>query len=327
MKKKLILAGGSGFLGKALACHFQNLGFEPVVLSRYPMRPDIAGRQVLWDARTLGSWQRELEGASAIVNLTGKSVNCRYHARNRREILDSRVNSTRILGEAIRRCANPPPVWLNASTATIYRHTFGQPWDERGEIRAVPEAKDAFSVEVATAWERTLDEAQTPQTRKVAMRTAMVLGQMGNSVFPVLHRLVRLGLGGKMGSGRQYVSWVHVADYCRAVEWLLSHDRFSGPVNLAAPNPIPNGEMMRILRQICRVPIGLPAPAWMLEIGTFFLRTETELIIKSRNVVPGRLLESGFQFQFPSIHAAFQALCARRHEPLEIKRSVNECGC
>jgi len=232
-------------------------------------------------------------------------VNCRYTASNRKEILESRVNSTRVIGQAIGQCANPPPVWLNASTATVYRHTFGEPWDEAGAMDSIAEAKDAFSVEVAKAWEQALDEAKTPRTRKIAMRMAMVLGLGKNSVFPVLRRLVRLGLGGKMGDGGQYVSWMHVADYCRAVEWLIEHDDLSGPVNLVAPEPVTNREMMRLLRRACGVPIGLPATEWMLEVGAFLLRTETELLIKSRRVVPGRLLKSGFQFQFPTLALAF----------------------
>jgi uncharacterized protein (TIGR01777 family) len=251
-----------------------------------------------------------LDGASAVVNLAGKSVNCRYNARNRREILDSRIDSTRALGEAISRCAAPPAVWLNASTATIYTHTFGHPWDESGETAATLEAKDAFSVEVAKAWERALDEFHTPATRKVALRMAMVLGHGKNSVFPTLRRLVRLGLGGKMGHGRQFVSWIHESDYCRAVEWLITRNDIRGVVNLAAPNPLPNAEMMTTLRRVCGVPFGLPATQWMLEAGAFLLRTETELIIKSRRVIPRRLLESGFQFEFPRIQEAFEDLAS-----------------
>ena len=310
--KRIILAGGSGFLGRALADHFLNAHWDVVILTRSPHQTGGAGRQVAWDARTLSSWQRELEGATAVVNLTGRSVNCRYNARNRKEILDSRVNSTRVLGEAIGRCVQPPQVWLNASTATLYRHTFDRPWDESGEVEAEEEAKDAFSVDVGRAWERTLEEAQTPRTRKVALRMAMVFGMGKNSVFPVLCRLVRLGLGGQMGNGRQFVSWIHEVDYWRAVEWLINHNDIHGVVNLAAPNPLPNREMMKTLRRICRVPFGLPATNWMIEVGAFLLRTETELIIKSRRVIPRRLLESGFQFQFPAIREALRDLSHRR---------------
>jgi hypothetical protein len=244
-----------------------------------------------------------------VINLTGRSVNCRYHQRNRKLILESRVDSTHAIGQAIARCKAPPPIWLNASTATIYKHTFGPAWDESGEIAGTPEAKDEFSIEVATAWERTFDEAQTPATQKVAMRAAMVLGRGKNSVFPMLQQLTRLGLGGKMGNGRQFVSWIHEQDFCRVVEWLINHDAVSGLVNVAAPNPVTNAEMMRIFRDTCRMPVGLPATKWMLEIGAFFLRTETELIIKSRRVIPRRLVESGFVFDFPFLRGALGELC------------------
>lgn len=306
--KRIVIAGGSGFLGRELASHFLMREWDVVILTRSPGREEGLGRQVIWDGRTAQAWIRELEGAAAVVNLAGRSVDCRYTAHNRKEILESRLNPTRALGEAIVRCAQPPEVWLNASTATIYRHTLDKPWDERGEIAATPEAKDAFSVDVATAWERALNDAKTPRTRKVAMRMAMVLGTAKNSVFPVLRRLARLGLGGTMASGEQFVSWIHEVDYCRAVEWLIAHNKISGPVNVSAPNPLPNREMMSILRQVCRMPIGLPATKWMLELGAFLLRTETELIIKSRRVIPKLLLESGFKFQFSRITEAFEML-------------------
>lgn len=311
--KRLILAGGSGFLGRVLADYFQKQGWEAVILTRFPKQTPGGPREIFWDGAALGPWAAELEGAAAVVNLAGKSVDCRYHAQNRKEILRSRLEPTRVLGEAIARCANPPPVWLNASTATIYKHSLDQPMSENGAIGATPAAKDAFSVEVAREWERVLAEAKTPRTRKVALRTAMVLGLGKNSVFPTLRRLVRLGLGGKMASGRQYVSWIHQTDFCRAVEWLIESSQLVGPVNLAAPNPVPNTEMMRMLRRVCGGRIGLPAAAWMLEVGAFFLRTETELIIKSRRVIPGRLLESGFQFQFPVLEGAFQNLASLLH--------------
>ncbi len=301
---KIILAGGSGFLGRALARYFAAAGWEVVILTRSPKPGHGTVREVDWDARTLAPWKEELEGATAIVNLTGRSVDCRYHAANRKEILESRVDSTRVLGNAVAQCTRPPRVWLNAGTATIYRHTFGKAWDENGEIAGTPEANDEFSVQVAQAWEAALNEAQTPATRKVILRSAMVLGHARNSVFPVLRRLVRLGLGGRMGDGRQFVSWIHVDDFCHAIEWLINHDDLAGPVNLAAPNPLPNHEFMRTLREACHMPFGLPAPASMLEVGAFFLRTETEQILKSRRVVPRRLLESGFQFRHPYLRGA-----------------------
>jgi uncharacterized protein (TIGR01777 family) len=301
---KIVLAGGSGFLGRALAGHFAGAGHEVLIVtrSRGPARPPI--REVAWDGRTSGDWASELEGATALVNLAGRSVDCRYNERNRRLILESRVDSTRVLGEAIAGCAKPPPVWLNASTATIYKHNFGPPWGESGEIGATPEAKDDFSVHVAREWGKALCEAPTPSTRRVALRAAMVLGLAKNSVFPVLRRLSRLGLGGAMGGGRQFVSWIHEADFCRAVDWLITETCIDGAVNICAPNPVPNAEMMRTFREVCGVPVGLPAPAWMLEMGAFFMRAETELILKSRCVAPRRLLRSGFVFKYPRIREA-----------------------
>jgi hypothetical protein len=282
------------------------------ILTRSPKTSANGAREITWDTRTVGDWARELEGSTAVINLTGRSVNCRYHERNRKLILESRVNSTRSIGEAIAKCKSPPSVWLNASTATIYKHTFGPAWDDSGEIGATPEAKDEFSIEVATAWERTLNEAKTPGTRKVAMRAALVLGTARNSVFPILLHLARLGLGGKMGDGRQFVSWVHAHDFCRAVEWLIAHNELSGAVNIAAPHPVTNTEMIALFRELCGMPIGLPAAKWMLEIGAFILRTETELIIKSRRVVSRRLTDSGFTFNFPFLRNALEDLLARR---------------
>jgi uncharacterized protein (TIGR01777 family) len=308
--KRLILAGGSGFLGGILARHFRQLDCEIIILTRSP-RPDVPGvRQIAWDGKTLGDWSKELDGTDNLINLAGVTVNCRYSARNRQLILNSRLDSTRVLAEAINRCAHPPRVWLNSSTATIYKHTFGPAWDESGEIGGTSEAKDLFSVEVATAWEEVCNQANTPATRKVLLRSAMVLGQGSNSVFPMLRRLMRLGLGGRMAHGRQYVSWIHETDFCRAIEFLLTHVEISGPVNLAAPNPLTNAAMMQTLREVCHMPLGLPATAGMLELGAFLLRTETELIIKSRRVIPGVLSKAGFEFHYPFIRDAFKELSA-----------------
>jgi hypothetical protein len=311
---RIILAGGSGFLGQTLREHFLKQGRDVVVLTRSPREAKDRPREVFWDGRTPGEWTRELDGADVLINLAGRSVDCRYHARNRRLILDSRVDSTRVLGEALARCSRPPRVWLNSSTATLYKHTFGPAWDETGEMGGTPEARDEFSVEVARAWERAFESAPAPGTRKVTLRSAMVLGLGTNSVFPVLRRLARRGLGGPMAGGRQFVSWIHAADFCRALDWLMERDDFSGVVNVAAPHPVTNAEMMRLFRKACGVPFGLPAPHWMLELGAFFLRTETELIIKSRRVKPGRLLSAGFRFLFPEMEGALADLmtAARR---------------
>jgi len=221
--------------------------YEVVILTRSSVAGETAIRQVRWDGRTLGDWAEELEAAHALINLAGRSVNCRYNARNRREILESRVQSTKVLGDAIARCRQPPQVWLNASTATIYKHAFDRQMDEAtGEIGATPEAKDEFSIKVARAWEETLYEAPIPATRKVALRTAMVFAASKGGVYRTLRGLTRWGLGGTIAGGCQFISWIHEADFCDAVEWLIDRDDFSGSVNVASPHPIPQREMMRI---------------------------------------------------------------------------------
>jgi hypothetical protein len=311
MKTKIILAGGSGFLGSVLADYFAGRGMEVVILSRTPRKRAGLIREVHWDGATFSDWTKELDDARALINLAGVSVNCRYHARNRKLMLDSRLDSTRVLGEAVARCTNPPPVWLNSSTATIYKHTFGAAWDEAGEIGGCAEAKDIFSVHVAMEWERVFNEASTPYTRKVALRSAMVLGHAQNSVLPNMLRMGRLCLGGSMAGGRQFVSWIHEEDFCRAVDWIIEHENLSGAVNLAAPNPVTNAEFMTIIRKVSHGPFGLPAPRWLLEIGAFFMRTESELLIKSRRVVPGKLLAYGFTFQHPHLLPAIEQLGTR----------------
>ena len=311
--QRVILAGGNGFLGRPLARFLAARDYEVVVLSRSPRRDELSALEVHWDGRGTGAWVEQLEGAQAVVNLAGRSVNCRYNEANRRAILDSRVEPTRLLGEAIGQCARPPRVWLNSSTATIYKHSFERAMDEAtGEIAATPEAKDAFSVEVALAWEGALERAHTPGTRKLAMRTAMVLGPGEGGVFRVLRRLARFGVGGAMAGGRQFVSWVHEEDFCRAVQWLIDRDDLAGPVNVAAPSPVTNREMMRTFRRICGIPIGLPATRWMLELGALFLRTECELILKSRRVIPGRLTESGFEFRFARLEEALREILSTK---------------
>jgi len=272
-------------------------------------------RVAAWDAARLGPWTRELEGADVVVNLAGRSVNCRYTPANRRAIKESRVNSTRVVGEAIAGAARPPRVWLQMSTATIYAHRYDAPNDEATGILggAEPGAPDTwrFSIDVATSWERALDAAATPRTRKVALRAAVVMSPDRGGVFDLLLRLVRFGLGGQAGHGRQYVSWIHDGDFVRAVYWLIEHDKVDGAVNLAAPHPLPNADFMRALREAWGMRLGLPASAWMLEVGTWVLRSETELVLKSRRVVPGRLVQQGFAFEFPIWAEAARDLCGR----------------
>src|SRR5207302_2426317 len=312
MMNRIIVAGGSCFIGSLLTDRLVSGNNDVIVLTRSPGPVAQSIRLVGWDGRTLGEWARRLEGAQALINLAGRSVNCRYNERNRREILESRVDSTCVLGEAISRCSKPPPVWLNASTATIYKHTFDRQMDEAtGEIGATPEAKDAFSIEVARAWEEAFFDASTPATRKVALRTAMVFAASKGGVYGVLRGLTRWGLGGPIDGGHQFISWIHEADFCHAVEWLIDRDDFSGPVNVASPNPIQQRDMMRIIRRELGVPFGLPATRRMLEVAAFVHRTEAELILKSRRVVPGRLLEAGFQFRFPRMEDAVREIEGR----------------
>ena len=312
---KIVIPGGSGQIGTLLARAFRKEGHEVIEISRHPSA-DRPWRAVAWDARTLGAWTAELEGADAVINLAGKNVNCRYTPANRDLIMQSRVDSTRIIGQAIAQAARPPRVWLQAGTATIYAHRYDAGNEEATGILGGSEvdAPDTwrFSIDVAKAWERAVEEAGSlPQTRTVVLRSAMTMSPDRGGVFDVLLRLVRFGLGGQAGDGRQFVSWIHEADFVRAVLWLIEHDDVSGPLNLASPNPLPNAEFMRALREAWGIRFGLPAPAWMLEIGAVFLRTETELILKSRRVVPGRLLQQGFRFEFPSWPEAARDLCDR----------------
>ena len=310
---KVVIPGGTGQVGTVLARALHAGGHEVVVLSRGVKRA--SWRIVPWDGQSLGPWTVELEGADVVINLAGHTVNCRYNATNRRLIMDSRLKPTRVIGQAIARAARPPRVWLQASTATIYAHRFDAPNDEATGIigGAEPDVPDTwrFSIDVATAWERAANESATPRTRKVLLRSAMVMSPDRGGIFDVLLGLVRRGLGGRAASGRQYVSWIHDQDFIRSVLWLIEHDDIEGPVNLCSPNPLLHAQFMSDLRRAWGTRVGLPATKWMLEIGAVLLRTETELVLKSRRVVPGRLLQSGFAFQFPTWPEAARDLCVR----------------
>ena len=310
---KIVIPGGSGQVGTLLARRLIADGHEVVVLSRTPRLAP--WRVTVWDAKNDGTWMAEFEGADAVVNLTGRSVNCRYSPANRREIMDSRIKSTRIVGQAIAQAKRPPRVWLQMSTATIYAHRYDAPNDEATGILGgdEPDAPDTwrFSIDVAKNWERVANEAVVPHTRKVLLRSAMVMSTDRGGVFDTLRSLTRFGLGGTIGDGRQFMSWIHEQDFVRSILWLIEHDDLVGPVNLASPNPLSQAEFMRQLRVACGVRIGLQATRWMLEIGTFLMRTESELILKSRRVIPGRMLQSGFQFDFPEWPPAAVDLCRR----------------
>ena len=314
---KLLLPGGSGQVGGVLARHFSAAGHEVVTLSRSPESVrNHPGRVVGWDAKTVGDWRAELDGADAVVNLAGRSVNCRYHAANRAAILDSRLDSTRAVGEALAACPNPPRVWLQSSTATIYPHTTEPPGNtEADRVGNRPDPPDtwAFSFDVAQRWEAAATDfaPKLPSTRLVLMRSAMVMSPDRGGVFDVLLGLVKARLGGRQGDGAQFVSWIHDADFCAAAERLIADDGLSGPVNLASPNPLPNAAFMAALREAAGVRFGLPATAAMIELGALFLRTESELLLKSRRVIPGKLTEAGFAFRFPEWPAAARDLVER----------------
>lgn len=316
---KIVIPGGTGQLGAALRRHFEGTNDEVTVLTRKPSRPG----ELAWDGMSLGDWATAIDGADVVINLAGRTVNCRYTKENLKQMMDSRVDSTRIVGEAIRQAARPPKLWLQMSTATIYAHHEPQSAEAGmgandeftgsvgGNEPGVP-GYWAISVDIAKAWEREQEIAQTPETRKVAMRTAMVMGTGKGGVFDVLSGMVRWGLGGSIGGGQQFVSWIHEADFCAAVRFVIARQTMSGPVNFTAPQPLPQADFMRTLRKAIGMPIGLPATKWMAEIGAFFLRTDTELLLKSRRVAPGRLVKEGFQFEFPDWMAAAHDLVLRQ---------------
>ncbi len=309
---KIVIPGGTGQVGMILTRAFVADGHEVVILSRKPGQ--FPAKVVAWDAENPGDWAAEFEGADAVINLAGRSVNCRYNAANRHAIMNSRIKSTRAVGQAIANAKNPPRVWLQMSTATIYSHRYDAPNDDRtgilgGDEADVPETW-RFSIDVAKSWEKAAEEADVPGTRKVLLRSSIVLSPDRGGIFDVLLGIVRKGLGGKNGDGRQFVSWIHDQDFARAVGWLIDHD-LSGPVNLASPNPLPNDDFMKALRKAWGIKVGLPATRLMLEVGAIFLKTETELILKSRRVVPTRLLESGFGFEHPEWEEAAADLCQR----------------
>jgi uncharacterized protein (TIGR01777 family) len=295
---KIIIAAGTGFLGKNLEEYFTAKGEEVYVLTRNPGR----NNEIRWDARTLGEWKHVLENADVLINLTGKSVDCRYTEKNKKEIYTSRIESTKVLQEAVDQCIHKPKIWLNASSATIYTHSETHLNTEENGIIG-----DDFSMNICKSWEKEFFRVENEITRKTALRTSIVLGNNGGA-FTKLKMITKLGLGGKQGRGTQKVSWIHIDDFCRAVDFIIENEKISGVVNVTAPNPLPNEEFMRKLRNRMNIPFGLNAQVWQLEIASIFLQTETELLLKSRNVYPEKLIQNGFTFNYPDIEAAFQDL-------------------
>jgi len=295
---KIVLAGGNGYLGTVLAQYYQSLAQEVIILSRKPAPVKGNITTIVWDGATSADWVSALENADLLINLCGKNVNCRYTPKNKEEIIRSRVVPTALLGKVISGLSHPPKLWINVTSATIYRHAEDHAQDElTGEIGS------GFSIDVCKQWEHTFFDTVTPSTRKVALRMGIVLGR-NDGVFPRLLNLVKLGMGGKQGNGEQYVAWVHEHDTARVTEWLMQHPQVDGVINCTAPEAVKNHQLMRVIRRAYGTSIGLPAPQWLLEIGAVVIGTETELILKSRWVAPKRLLDSGFQFQFSQLQYA-----------------------
>ncbi|MBT1703062.1 TIGR01777 family oxidoreductase [Chryseosolibacter indicus] len=299
---KIVVAGASGFLGTVLTDYFRNK-CNIVLLSRSRLPSKVNVLWKYWDGETLGDWKNELEDADVLINLAGKSVNCRYTKENKQLIYNSRLNSTNILGEAILSCKQPPKLWINSSSTTIYEasHLSFRTEDSK-------EIGNNFSMDVCKQWEASFNKFTLPSTRKIIIRTSIVLGKSGGALNPLI-KLVKLRLGGKQGDGEQYFSWVHEWDFCRAIEFLINNPSLKGTYNIAAPIPVINNVFMHTLRKSMKISVGLGAPKWLLEVGAVFIGTETELILKSRKVFPKRLLEAGFVFEFKDVKAALENLC------------------
>jgi uncharacterized protein (TIGR01777 family) len=301
MQNKLVIAAGTGFLGQVLVNHFKDKFEKIIILTRRQSKTIDSIKYVNWDAKTFSGWENELENATVLINLAGKSVDCRYSKENKREILLSRIESTKILNKAVLNCVNPPKHWLNSSTATIYRFSLDKEMDEvKGEIG------NDFSINVALSWEKAFFKTETPNTLKTALRTSIVLGKKGGAFIP-LKTLAKIGFGGKQGKGNQFISWIHEDDFANAIEFILQKEMI-GVVNVVSPKPIRNADFMKKLQKAVGFPLGIPINAFLLKIGAFFIRTEPELVLKSRNVIPKKLLENGFKFKFDDVENAFKNL-------------------
>ncbi|HMI78910.1 MAG TPA: TIGR01777 family oxidoreductase [Ferruginibacter sp.] len=293
MKKKIVIAGGTGFVGKYLAKRFNELGYEVNIISRQ------AGHTT-WDKPS--AIVAALENSEMLINMAGRSVDCRYNEKNKKEIYDSRIKTTKILGEAVLQCKKPPVLWVNSSTATIYRHAEDRPMTESaGDIGT------GFSVNIATSWEKAFFGFKLQNTRQVALRMAIVLGKEGGVIKP-LKNLVHFGFGGKQGKGRQMFSWIHIEDVFNIITYLQQHKELAGVFNTSAPDPLNNKTLMQLLRKNMKVRFGLPAPAWLLKMGAVIINTETELVLKSRWVIPERLLQSGFKFKYQTMDDALKSI-------------------
>lgn len=302
MKQRIILAGGSGFLGRALGPILLAKNYEVVVLSRQPAHESGGIRYVTWDGRKIGRWAEVLDNAKAIVNLTGKSVNCRYTSENRREIIESRVDSVRVLGEAIKQCGKPPEVFVQSGSLAIYGNA-GDQWRDESSPHGT-----GFSVDVCERWEKAFDALDLPQTRKSLFRIAFVLAR-GEGALKILARLTKWFLGGRVGSGRQFISWIHIADLNQMFLWAIERNNISGVFNATSPNPVTNAQFMRELRRALNRPWSPPVPVPLVYIGAWLMRTEASLALSGWRCTPRHFLEQGFQFEFPELRPALSNIC------------------
>jgi len=298
----IIIAGGSGFIGRSLTNHLVAQGARVVVLTRGAAREDGAVRTVSWDARTLGGWAHELAGAAALVNLVGRTVDCVKTPDHCDEILRSRVESTRVLGAAMNACSDPPPVWVQMATAHIYGDPPIARCDESSSFGY------GLAPTVGRAWEVAFSESKPDATRGVVLRTSFVIGANGGALAR-LSTLVRFGLGGTVGNGRQGMSWLHERDMNRIFERAIADETMTGAYIASSPNPLSNAEFMRTLRKAHRMPVGLPAPGFLVRLGApIVMRTDPELALYGRYLVPQRLLDEGFAFEFSDLAPALQDL-------------------
>ncbi len=301
--KKIIIAGGTGFLGTSLANHYSNQDTEIIILTRGKSKIRGGIQYESWDGKTIGSWIKVIDNSDIVINLNGKSVDCRYTKKNKSLIYSTRLESTNILGQAILQCNTPPKLWINSASATIYRHSVDKEMDEyTGEFG------EGFSIDVCQKWEAAFNQFELKQTRKVILRTGIVLGKSGGPMKP-LKMLAKLGFGGKQGSGEQYVSWLHEYDFVNIIDFIASNQDINGAYNITAPTPLPNSDFMKAIRQALKIRVGISMPRWLLELGAIITGTETELILKSRRVVPAKLLEAGYHFKFKEINKALFNLC------------------
>ncbi len=301
MKQKIIIAGGTGFLGQAIIDSFSNTDTEIIVLSRkiHPARTNVI--YVQWDAENEGNWQTVLENSTAIINLVGKSVNCRYTEKNKQEIIQSRVKSTLLIARAILTCKNPPKVWINAGSAAIYGDGGNHILTENSPLG------DGFPAEVCKFWEEAFFKIPTPMTRKVLFRIGLVF-QRNIGLLAPFKNIVKFGLGGKVGSGQQYISWIHQDDFTNIIKLAIERNDFKGIYNASSPEPVTNEVFLKTLRKALNIPFGIPTPAFMLKIGAIFIGTEAELLLKGRRVVSSELQHYDFQFQYNNLNIAFKNL-------------------